>query len=338
MKALTMRSNRPRDLAVIEAPVPEPSPCEVRLRVRAVGVCGSDVSASLAKPNFDWVQRPMILGHEFSGEIDKIGAEVEGWEKGQRACALSVQGCGSCVTCLEGNTQQCRERTILGLTTAGAMAEYCTVSAEHLVSLSDGLSDLEGALTEPLAVAVRCVHRACGVKHGDEVVVSGCGIIGLLCALVARTSGARVVVTGTAQDQEVRLQTARELGFSTIVVGDQSPLADQLGEPVDIFIEASGAPSALTLAPAALKCGGLMGVVATYPQLVEIPVTDMVRSEQRLHSCFGSTRGDYVRAIDHIAAGQVPVGQLVETFPLSEAVAAFDASIEKRTPKAVILP
>ena len=334
-----MRSNRPRDLALIETPIPDPGPRELRLKVHAVGICGSDVSAALAKPNFDWVRRPLILGHESSGEIDALGIEVEGWETGQPVCAVSVQGCGRCDHCRQGNTQRCRERTILGFHTAGAMAEFCTVAAEHVVPLREGLSHLDGALIEPLSVASRCVHAACGVAPGDAVVVSGCGIIGLLCALVARACGALVTVTGIAADVAVRLAKARAIGLPTLVVGgDSAPLSEQLAEPVDVFIEASGAPDALATAGQAVKPGGLIGVVATYPSAVSLPATDLVRSEQRLHMSFGSTREDYERAMSHLAAGDIPVERLVETFPLSRAIEAFEASIAKATPKAVIIP
>ena len=338
MIALSMQSNRPRDLALVEVAVPEPGPHQLRLKVHAVGICGSDVSAALAKPNFDWVQRPLILGHELSGEIDAAGSAVEGWDLGQSVSALSVQGCLRCGYCLAGNTQQCRERTVLGLSAAGAMADYCVVAADQVVAVRHGLSHLYGALIEPLAVASRCVQRACEVGNGDTVVVSGCGIIGLLCALVSRGCGADVTITGIAEDEEVRLAKARELGFSTMVVSNVAPLASQLVAPVDVVIEASGAPGALSAAPDALKAGGLIGVVATYPVDVHLSATDLVRAEQQMHTSFGSTRDDYGQAMDHLAAGLIPVEDLVETFPLDQAIAAFDASIEKRTPKAILIP
>ena len=250
-----MQSNRAGDLALVEAPLPEPGPGQIRLAVRAVGICGSDVSAAQAKPNFDWVPRPLILGHEFSGVVDAAGAGVKGWEAGQRASALSVQGCGRCGRCRAGDTQQCPDRAILGLSMPGAMAEYCLVDAAFAVPLRDGLSHLEGALIEPLAVACRCVRQGCETGAGDRVVVSGCGIIGLLCALVARVCGAEVTVTGVAADAGVRLRKARELNMETIVVGGEEPLASQLPEPADILIEASGAPGALAAASIRMSAG-----------------------------------------------------------------------------------
>jgi len=338
MKALSMQSNTPRDIAVIQAPIPEPAPHELRLKVHAVGICGSDVSTALAKPNFDWVARPLILGHEFSAEIDAVGKETTGWKLGEKVCALSVQGCGHCIQCNTGNTQQCPNRTILGLSTAGAMADYCTVDAAHVVPLHDNLSHIDGALIEPLAVASRCVQRACEVTSGQTVAVSGCGIIGLLCALVAKAKGANVTISGIAADAEVRLKKARSIGLETVVVDNTGTLATQLDNEVDILIEASGSPSALEAAHETVKPGGLIGVVATYPTTVGLPATDLVRREQRLHTSFGSTLADYERAMEHLTDGDIPVKQLVETFPLDKAVSAFEASITKATPKAVVLP
>lgn len=114
MKAVCLQSREPRDVAVIEAPVPKPGPGQLRLKVEAVGICGSDVSAVMAKANFDWVERPRILGHEFAAIVEKVGDGVEGFAEGQQVCALAVQGCGSCENCRKGNTKICRDRRILG--------------------------------------------------------------------------------------------------------------------------------------------------------------------------------------------------------------------------------
>ena len=169
--------------------------------------------------------------------------------------------------------------------------------------------------------------------------VSGCGIIGLLCALVARACGAEVSITGLKLDTEVRLKKAQELGFETIVIGDGTgTLCDQLSRPANLLVEASGAPSALAEAGQAVAAGGLVGVVATYAQSVPLPATDLVRAEQRLHMSFGASRNDFDQAITHIKNGDIPVDDLVDTYALEAAVGAFDDSIAKTTQKAVLIP
>ncbi len=338
MKAVCLRSKTPRDIAVIEAPVPEPAPGEMRLKVEAVGICGSDVSTVLAKPNFDWVERPRIIGHEFVATVDALGDGVSGFSKGQKVCALAVRGCGSCSACRVGHTNRCRDRKILGFHREGAMADFVVAEADRVMPLREGLGFVEGALIEPLSVASRCVLRNTGIEPGMAVVVSGCGIIGMLCALLARASGANVIVTGTEADEGTRLKAARDLGFETIVVGEGNPLAKQLRAPVDRLIEASGAPPALAMAGESVAWGGVISVVATYGSRIDWPATEIVRGEQRVQGTMASTWEDFQNAMGHLADGVVPVGALVREFPLEEAVAAFEGSIDKSVMKAVMVP
>ena len=264
MRALCLQSKSPKDLLLIDAPLPEPGPTEVRLKVEAVGICGSDVSAALGKPNFDFVERPRILGHEFSATVDCFGEKVTGLAKGDPVCAIAIHSCHTCDNCRSGNTQICEDRQILGFHMSGAMADYVCVDQCYVIPLRYGLSFIEGSLVEPLAVASRCVLKMCEIRPGQDVIVSGCGIIGLLCALLARAAGGNVTVTGAVWDEEVRLQKARDLGFTTLVVSDENPLADQIPRPADRFIEASGAPPALAAASDSVQWGGLIGIIATY--------------------------------------------------------------------------
>ena len=337
MRAVSLQSNKPKDLALIDVPLPEPGPCEIRLKVESVGICGSDVSAALGKPNFDFVKRPRILGHEFAATIDSWGDSVTGWEKGQPVCALAIHSCHSCDNCRAGNTQICRERQILGFHMSGAMADYVCVDQRYAMPLRYDLGFREGAIVEPLAVASRCVLKKCEIQPGHEVIVSGPGIIGLLCALLARAAGGNVTITGAEWDEAVRLKKARDLGFSTLVVSEDNPLSQQIS-PVDRFIEASGAPPALAAAGECVKWGGLIGVIATYGSRIDWPATEIVRGEQRIHTCMAAAWDDFQYAMKHLRDGVIPVDELVEEFSLKEAMRAFEASFEKTTPKAVMIP
>ncbi len=338
MNAVCLQSKQAKDLAVITPEIPEPGPGEIRLKVEAVGICGSDVSAALGKPNFDWVERPRILGHEFSATIDACGPGVSGWEKGQAVCALAIHSCHECDNCRAGNTQICEDRKIIGFHMSGAMADYVCVPERYVMPLRYGLSFIEGALVEPLAVASRCVLKMCDIQPGHSVIVSGCGIIGLLCALLARASGGNVIITGAEWDEDVRLKKARDLGFRTMVVSDDNPLADQIEEKVDRFIEASGAPPALAASSDSVKWGGLIGIIATYGANIDWAITEVVRREQKVHPCMAAAWDDFEAAMRHLRDGVIPVDELVETFPLTEAIEAFRASFEKTTPKAIMIP
>lgn len=338
MRALCLQSNTPKDLALIDAPAPEPKPNEIRLKVEAVGICGSDVSAALGKPNFDFVKRPRILGHEFSATIETLGENVTGWKVGDPVCAIAIHSCHTCDNCRAGNTQICEERQILGFHMSGAMADFVCVHERYVMPLRYNLNFIEGALVEALAVASRCVLKMCEIKPGHDVIVSGCGIIGLLCALLARAAGGNVTVTGAEWDEEVRLQKARDLGFQTRVVSDENPLSAQLPAPVDRFIEASGAPQALAAASDSVKWGGLIGIIATYGFNVDWTATNIVRREQKIHPCMAAAWDDFEAAMKHLRDGVIPVDDLIETFALDDAIAAFEASFDKSTPKAIMIP
>ena len=316
MQAVCLRSRQAEDLAVIEAPVPIPGSGQVQLAPRAAGVCGSDLSAFLAKRNFDWVERPRILGHEFSAVISGIGPGVEGFEVGQAVTAIAMQSCLRCPQCRRGDTNQCRERQIFGFHRDGAMAHAAVCDVRHVMPLREGLSFRAAALIEPLSVASRCVLRNCHLRPGDEVIVCGPGIIGMLCALLARASGARVTITGAPADESMRLQKARDLGFATRVVSAEQPLREQLEAPVDTLIEASGAPPALQEAQHCVRYGGTVSVVATYGQDITLDVTALVRAEQYLQTTMGSNWLDFEAAQDHLVQGRIPVDELVEEFPL----------------------
>jgi L-iditol 2-dehydrogenase len=196
---------------------------------------------------------------------------------------------------------------------------------------------VEGALVEPVSVASRHVLKGCGIEPGMRVVVSGCGIIGMLCALLARASGASVTVSGAEWDREVRLAKAESLGFGTVSVIEEASLASQLERPVDCFIDASGAPPALSASVEAVKWGGTIGVVATYATAIEMPMTMVVRGEQTVQGTMASAWDDFEAAMRHLRDGVVPVDEVVETFSLGDAVAAFGGSIDKSVMKAVLV-
>ncbi|MEM7146217.1 MAG: alcohol dehydrogenase catalytic domain-containing protein [Verrucomicrobiota bacterium] len=338
MKAVCLKSKEAKDLAVVDVEVPEPGAGQVRVKVEAVGICGSDVSCVMGKANFDWVERPRILGHEYAGTVDAVGEGVDGFEAGQAVTSLAVQGCTDldCEPCRTGNTQRCLKRRILGFHMEGAMAEYVLVEARHVMPLREGLGFVEGALVEPVSVASRHVLKGCEVEPGMRVVVSGCGIIGMLCALLARACGAEVTVSGAEWDREVRLTKAAELGFGTVAVSEGASLASQLDGPADCLIEASGAPPALSASVDAVKWGGTIGVVATYPVEIEMPMTKVVRGEQRLQGTMASAWDDFEAAMRHLEEGVIPVGGVVDEFELEDAVAAFEGSIDKSVMKGVL--
>lgn len=324
-------------LELQNAAVPEPGPGQVVLKIAACGVCGSDLHAYNQDPGYEFVVAPVTLGHEFAGTVTAVGAGVDGWAPGMRATVLAIQYCGHCPACRRGQDYLCETRKVQGLHYDGGMAEYVKVDARFLVRLPDDLDLQAAALVEPLSVALHCVADRTAIAPGDLAVVTGPGIIGMLCALVARIRGARVVVAGAAPDVAVRLKVARELGFETAVVGEKS-LVSQLPRQADVLIEASGAAGALAGSFECIRRGGNLTVVAMYAQPVNWFMTTAVREEFTIHCSYASGYPNFIQAIELIRTGQIPVDSVVRQYALADGKAAFVDALEKRVMKPVLIP
>ncbi len=261
---------------------------------------------------------------------------VSGWRVGDRAVVVSVQGCleKSCPYCSIGFSQLCRSRKIIGIHLDGGMAEYSVVNQKYLIRLPEGMEMMAAALAEPLSVADHCVSDCAQTGKGELVVVSGPGIIGILCAVVARLSGAEVAVVGTKTDDQLRLPVARKIGFETLVTGPENPtLAEQLtkrfGRLADQHIEASGAPAAVISATDAVRPLGNITVVGLYADDVPLNLTKLVRNQINLKTSYVSDIPNYQRAIQMLHRGDIPLAELVRTYSLTEGLTAF-ADAEKQ--------
>lgn len=341
MLAYVRRSDTPGDAAVSEVGDPAPRPDEAVLRVSACGICGSDLHALRADPGFDFVAQPVVLGHEFAGVVDSIGTTVTSVREGDAVVAISIQGCGRCLTCRSGATQLCTDRHVIGLHHNGGLAQRVAVGERYLVPVPDGLDLRLAALTEPLSVAVHAVLGRTRIRPGDRVVVSGPGTIGLLCARLAVLSGAYVVVLGTSADEGRRLPIAAGFGAHAVTVdGDARAASFEAfgGRAADTWVEASGATPALAAAVSGgVRRGGHVTVVALYADTVPLVPTDAVRDELSVAFSYASSLPDYVRALDLLASGAVDVAALIDEFPLAQAQRAVDAAYAAEAVKPLIV-
>ncbi len=331
MKALRRQAREARAIAIETIAAPEPGPGEALLKVDYCGVCGSDLHVYLHHQGYESVLPRVTLGHEWSGRIVSYGEGVTRFKNGDRATMIALQGCGrpDCFQCSRGVTQLCPERRVQGLHLDGAMAEFVTVEDRYLVPLPEGIDPIAAALTEPLSVACHCVFDCSTIGPGDRVVVSGPGIIGILCALMARKRGAEVVVSGLDQDQAVRLAAARKIGFETLTVGaDHPPLAKQVeahfGRGADTLVDASGASTVLERGAECVRAGGSLCVVALYPREVTLDFNVLVRNQIAVQTCYASSLPNYRDAIDALLRGEIPIAELVKTYPLEDGVRAFE--------------
>src|SRR5436305_7622206 len=241
-------------------PVPEPGPGEVLLRVRAVGVCGSDLHQYHGTQSWR-VNWPVTLGQGFCGEIAELGPGVDGWAVGERvACETAAPVCGTGALWRTGRYNLCPARLGFGYGVDGAAAQYVAARSALLHRIPARVSWQEAALTEPCCVAANAVLAQSAPRAGDTAVVLGPGPVGLLCTqLLAATGTSHLMVVGLKRDR-ARLELARHYGATrAVVLGAEDPVAvigglgDGLG--ADLVVDAAGVSATLRTAPEVVRPG-----------------------------------------------------------------------------------
>jgi len=307
-------------LQVVDFPRPEPAPDEVLIRVRACGICGSDVhgldgSTGRRIP-------PLVMGHEAAGEVAATGPAVTDLKPGDRVTFDSTIYCGECEFCRRGQVNLCDNRQVLGVSPGpyrrhGAFAEYVTVPRRIVYRLPDGLSYEQAALIEAVSVAVHAV-KLTGEVAGNSAVVVGAGMIGLLTIQALRAYGCESITAIDVDD--ARLTVAREVGASGGVnARDAAGVRD-----ADLAIECVGATDPIRTAISSVRKGGRVTLVGNVSPKVEIPLQDVVSRQLRLQGSCASC-GEYPECIDLMASGAIQVDRMISAVaPLSEGAAWFD--------------
>jgi L-iditol 2-dehydrogenase len=323
----------PERFEIQEVPVPEPGPMEVLCRVRAVSICGTDSHLIAGHyPGFWPPAFPIIPGHEWAGEIVKLGAGADkaGWKVGDRVAGTSHDACGVCQMCVEGRYNLCENYGVMDLhrqyghNYQGADAEYVVHGVKCVFPLPDAVSFEMGAVIDPASIALHVANRA-RVEPGDNVAIMGGGAIGLLSGDAARIRGAgRVIVV---EPLPARRRKASDMGFEVIDPGAEDPVAtlrtmtDGLG--VDRAIEAAGVPATLRWALAALRKGGRIAAVGIPTEDTAINVRDLVLYELELAGSRASA-GEMRRVMPHVADGRMRLREVMtHEFALTDFAAAM---------------
>jgi L-iditol 2-dehydrogenase len=323
-----LRLFAPRDLRVAEVPEPEPGPGEVLIRVRAVGVCGSDVHYYVDGHIGDAVPTlPFTLGHEFAGEVAALGPGVTWPAVGTRVAVDPAVPCGKCEICLEGNPNCCPNVRFPGSAPVnGSLSEYYVHPAELCVPLPGALDFADGAMLEPLGVAVHALNLA-KVRPGDSVAILGAGPIGLMLLQIARGSAGAVYVSEPIPER--RALAARMGAAGVCDPSATDPVkwlqAETKGRGVDIAIEVAWGAEAVTQAVRMARPAGKLVIVG-------IPREDVVvfpagTARRKGLSILMSRRMKFVypRAIALVEAGIVDLRSLLtHRFPLERAAEAFE--------------
>ncbi len=325
MKALVLKEYR--QFALEDFPVPALQPGEVLVRVRACGICGSDVhgmdgSSGRRIP-------PIVMGHEAAGVIAEIGNAVSGWKKGDRVTFDSTVSCGDCWYCRRGEINLCDNRRVLGVSCGeyrrhGAFAEFVAVPQRILYCLPDNLSFEQAAMVEAVSVAVHAVERT-PLTLNASVAVIGTGMIGLLVVQVLRARGCGQIIA--VDLDEGKLKLAARFGATQTIQLEESHF--QKGTPrftsgVDAVFEVVGLPATVKMAIESVRKGGSVTLVGNLKPQVEIPLQAVVTRELTLIGTCGSA-GEYPACLDLIASGKVNVTDFISaTPPLEEGAQWFE--------------
>lgn len=300
--------HRARDLRLDRRPEPEPIGAQVQVEVRAAGVCGSDLEyVRDGAIGQNVVEEPLVLGHECAGVISACGPTATRHVVGDRVAVEPGQYCGRCRQCRAGRSNLCEDVHFLGTPgNDGAFRPRLTVHEDFAHPLPGQLSFEEGALLEPLSVALWACAKA-GIGPGDHVVITGAGTIGQLATAVARLRGAtEVTVTDLLPE---RLGSARRLGATATVRAADGSADLPLSRPADVLVECSGAVEALRAGLAGVRPSGAVVLVGMGATEVRLPLDVLQRKELRV---FGSFRyvDTYPTAIRLVASGRLDLTSL----------------------------
>ncbi|MRG85234.1 zinc-dependent alcohol dehydrogenase [Salinibacillus xinjiangensis] len=338
----------PRDLRVERIPIPEIGPHDILLKVKYCGICGSDVHSY--KTGL-YIKEGQIMGHEFSGEVVKVGDHVKEIEVGERGTGFYAGVCGTCYWCKKEQYMLCPKlfSNSTGYGLPGAFAEYVKISdatsGVNYHRIPDEIDDISAATIEPVAVAA-LTAELCEPKTKDQVVVMGAGLIGNAVMQVFKAKKVdKVIVTEVSEN---RLRAAIESGADTVVHAYKENVLKRLQDLVgvgpyhfhegamgDIVVEASGAPSAVEQSFEIIRSGGTIAFVGLPERKATIDTTKIVHKAPKI---IGALGGDFFQSIKLLKTGKVKTAPLVShLFPLEHVRAAFETQMNPQKAMKVMI-
>jgi L-iditol 2-dehydrogenase len=319
---------KPYCLEYTDFPDPQVGDDDILVRVKACGICGSDVQGFTGKTG----RRipPLTMGHEAAGVVQGTGKNVKDFRKGDRVCFDSTVYCNKCEPCRQGKYNRCVSRQVLGVSVPefkrhGAFAEYVAVPWWIVAGIPDNMSFVQAALLEPVSIGMHAANRA-PIAAGDSVVIIGAGTIGLFVLQACKLKGARVIICDI---NEFRLDIARTLGADVVVNPARSSLKETVlkatnGRGADVAFEVVGFAETFTDAISVLKTGGHLVAVGNLQKMAEFNLQELVARELTFTGSYASC-GEFREGIDLVASGKVNVQPLIsDVLPLCEGPRAFE--------------
>jgi L-iditol 2-dehydrogenase len=312
-----------KDMRLGTLPIPEANSNELLLRVRSVGVCGSDLHYYLEQGiGSAQIVEPLVLGHEFSAEVVDDRAEHFGFRRGQLVAVDPAKFCYRCEWCERGHHNLCPNVEFTGAPPHhGAMREYITASPKQIFAVPDGFSPDDAVMLEPLGIALHALDLA-KLKPMASVTVLGCGTIGLLLLQVAKLCGAGTLYM--VDPLEYRLEVAKKLGADVVVKSHQDVLEQTNGRGTDVVIEATNSPLGPRHATETVAVGGEV-ILVGIPEGDEFSLTASLVRRKGLTIKLSRRMGNvYPRCIDILHKKRVDVKPIVtHHFPLAQTPEAF---------------
>lgn len=345
MRAVVKTEKGKGKVEVRDIPAPKIAHDEVLIKIHYAGICGTDVHIWLNE--FPVYYPPVILGHEFSGEIVSVGKDVSRWKVGDRVISETQnQVCGECFFCRTGHPEACEDKRSPGWGVNGSFTKYLKMPDWLIHKIPDTVSYKEAALVEPAATAAQNVYTKTGINPGDTVVVIGPGPIGLVMAQMALINGASwVMIIGTRVDTEKRLPLAKKLGIDYVVNVDEEDPVEMVKEltaglGVDVVFEATGVETAINQAFDLVRWNGKIGVIGLPSKnKLNINWSKGVYKALRVQFSFSSQYIDWVRVIRLLERGDLNLKDLVtDEYTVEKWETAFNKIVAGKAIKVLLKP
>jgi len=340
LKALVKHSKTQSGVSLMEIDTPRPKQDELLVKIMAAGICGTDLH--IIQDEYP-CKMPVVLGHEFTGIIEEIGKEVEGYKIGDQIIAsTAAKTCGSCSYCKQGLRMLCKDRLSIGSGLNGAMAEYMVIPAQLAYKIPEReKGKIEIALAEPMACVVRAVIEESHIRAGDIVIVSGPGTIGILTMLFAKHAGAYVIVNGLESDSE-RLDLATAMG-ADLTCSNEGNLRKAVSlyapDGVDVAFECSGYSNSYALCLEYVKKRGNLAQVGLFGKPICIDMDKHLCKEVKLTVSYASEPTSWDTLIKILSQHDLSYEPLIsDVYKLEEWEQAFDKFKKKQGFKILLKP
>jgi L-iditol 2-dehydrogenase len=346
MKALIKTKKGPGNVELIEIPEPACKADEIKIRVKAVGICGTDLH--ILEDSFPYYNPPVILGHEFSGEVAALGKGVKNYRKlkpGDRVGVLPSAAiiCGKCEYCRSGNFIFCPSRKGMGHGTDGAMTEYVCISEDLVYRLPDNISFETATLLEPLACCVQAVDDFIKILPEHYCMVSGPGTIGLLVLTLLKLKKCRTLLAGISKDKE-RLDMGKRIGADLVVdTGNEDAgkvLEERYGKDVfDICFECSGASGSFKNCIDKLKKMGTLIQMGIFHKDFNFDFNNVIFKQLAVYGSLGFTWKVWERSLELMKENKLGLDLFItDSYRLAEWEKAFNKAAESGSLKVIIQP